>query len=71
MRMPWHRAPQLKPGQPPVELLTPLAVTWLLATLALAVAPHANELPLWLTPLFYAIVGWRGFIAIRGNPHKC
>ncbi|MCC6135473.1 MAG: DUF3488 and transglutaminase-like domain-containing protein [Candidatus Contendobacter sp.] len=68
MRMPWHRAPQLKPGQPPVELLTPLAVTWLLATLALAVAPHANELPLWLTPLFYAIVGWRGFIAIRGKP---
>ncbi len=70
MKMPWSRAPRLKSAQPvqaPVEPLTLRAMLWLLATLALAVAPHTNELPLWLTLLFYAIVGWRGVIAVRGQ----
>ncbi|MDS4041815.1 MAG: DUF3488 and transglutaminase-like domain-containing protein [Candidatus Competibacter sp.] len=52
----------------PEEPLTPLALAWLLVTLALAVAPHAAELPLWLAALFAAIAGWRWFIAVRDKP---
>ncbi|MEI2782322.1 MAG: DUF3488 domain-containing protein [Candidatus Competibacter sp.] len=48
--------------------MTPLALTWLLVALALAVAPHARELSVWLTVLFVAILGWRWFLARRGQP---
>ncbi|HRY15618.1 MAG: DUF3488 domain-containing transglutaminase family protein [Candidatus Competibacteraceae bacterium] len=48
--------------------MTPIASIWLTLTLALAVAPHANELPIWLTPAFFVIAGWRAFIAIRKQP---
>ncbi|MFZ4792011.1 MAG: transglutaminase TgpA family protein [Candidatus Competibacteraceae bacterium] len=68
MRIPWSRSPWLKHAQAPVEPLTPLAVTWLLATLALAVAPHVSELPIGLSGLFCAIALWRGFIAVRNKP---
>lgn len=40
---------------------------WLLVTLAMAVAPHLGELPIWLTLLFYALIGLRGFIATRNR----
>ena len=69
--MPWNRInwrKREKPAAPPVEPLTPLALTWLLVALALAVAPHARELSVWLTALFAAILGWRWSIAIRGRP---
>lgn len=45
-----------------------MALVWLLLTLALAVVPHAAELPVWLAPAFFVIAGWRGFIAIRERP---
>ncbi len=48
------------------EPLTRTALAWLLATLVLAVAPHAQELPVWLTVLFAALAGWRGFL-VFGN----
>ncbi len=56
----------------PEEPLTRAALIWLLAALALAVAPHARELSIWLTVLFALLVGWRGFIALRDRalpPH--
>lgn len=65
--MPWRRKSRLKPNPPPIEPLLPLAVIWLLVTLAMAVAPHTGELPIWLTLLFYALIGLRGFIATRNR----
>jgi len=56
------------PAQTPVEPLTVTALIWLTLTLALAVAPHVNELPIWLAPTFFAIAAWRGSIAIRQQP---
>lgn len=53
---------------PPAEPLTSLALIWLLSTLALAVAPHASELPIWLTASFAVVAGWRGYIAFRNRP---
>jgi transglutaminase-like putative cysteine protease len=68
-----RRSPDSPPSSKrPEEPLTRAALTWLLAALALAVAPHAQELPVWLTILFAALVGWRGFIAFRDKalpPH--
>ncbi|MBS1248073.1 MAG: transglutaminase protein, partial [Proteobacteria bacterium] len=64
----WKRrhSPHAPPSpKRPEEPLTRAALAWLLAALALAVAPHAQELPVWLTVLFAGLVGWRGFIAFR------
>lgn len=65
MMTPWNRKTRSTP--PPVEPLTEQALIWLLAALALAVAPHARELPIWLTALFAAVAGWRGLIVIRNK----
>ena len=62
------RRKQIKPIPPPVEPLNAPALIWLLVTLALAVAPHSRELPVWLTLLFAAVIGWRGLIAVRDWP---
>ncbi|MBK8534252.1 MAG: DUF3488 domain-containing transglutaminase family protein [Candidatus Competibacteraceae bacterium] len=64
--MPWNRNNRPK-REPLVELLTPQALIGLLAALVLAVGPHARELPVWLTALFAAVAGWRGFIVIRNQ----
>ncbi|MCP5198328.1 MAG: DUF3488 domain-containing protein, partial [Gammaproteobacteria bacterium] len=68
----WRRSRRpltLDPSPSRVEdRLTPMALVWLLLTLALAVVPHAAELPVWLAPAFFVIAGWRGFIAIRERP---
>ncbi|HRD66643.1 MAG TPA: DUF3488 and transglutaminase-like domain-containing protein [Candidatus Competibacter sp.] len=52
----------------PAEPLTSLALIWLLITLALAVAPHASELPIWLSVSFAAVAGWRGYITVWNRP---
>ncbi|MDG4561336.1 MAG: DUF3488 and transglutaminase-like domain-containing protein [Candidatus Competibacter sp.] len=69
--MPWiwrkNRPERAKAAKPPEELLTRPALAWLLAALVLAAAPHASELPIWLSVLFATVVGWRGFIALRGK----
>lgn len=49
------------------NLLTPQALIGLVAALVLAAGPHARELPIWLTALFAAVAGWRGFIVIRNQ----
>ncbi len=46
---PWNRKNRPKLVPPPVEPLMLRALIWLLVTLALAVAPHTGELPIWLT----------------------
>lgn len=56
-----------KPASASVEPLTAQALIWLLAALALAVAPHARELPIWLIALFAGVSGWRGYIVIRNR----
>jgi len=56
-----------KTAGPPAELLSASALTWLLTTLLLAVAPRIGELPVWLTLLFVVGVGWRGWIAFRNK----
>ena len=65
MKLPWSRKNRPKRTPPSVEPLTRPALTWLLAALVLAVAPHAKELPVWLSVLFAVLVGWRGFIALQ------
>ena len=64
----WNRKDRPKSVPPLVEPLMPMALIWLLATLGMAVAPYVSELPIWLTLLFYAMVVWRGFIALRNQP---
>lgn len=54
--------------QRPEELLTSTALIWLILTLTLAAAPYANELPIWLAPVFVAIAGWRGAVAVYQRP---
>jgi hypothetical protein len=52
----------------PRSPLLPLStLTSLLLILALAAAPHALHLPLWLTALALACGGWRYIIARRGE----
>ncbi len=65
MRLPWSR--KNRPERPPplVEPLTTPALTWLLTALVLAVAPQAEELPIWLTVLVAVLVGWRGLLVFR------
>ncbi len=69
--MPWswrkNRPERAKAAKPPEEPLTRSALIWLLAALVLAAAPHASELPIWLSVLFATVAGWRGFIALRGK----
>ncbi len=68
--IPWNRKNRRRPIKPTaqsLEPLTPLALTWLLVALSLAVAPHSGQLPIWLTALFAVALGWRGFISMRGR----
>jgi len=63
-----RRSPHVVPSSKrPGEPLTRSALIWLLAALVLAAAPHASELPIWLSVLFATVAGWRGFIALRGK----
>jgi protein-glutamine gamma-glutamyltransferase len=66
--MPWRRKKPEKSNLPPAEPLGPLALNWLLVMLALAVAPHAWELPVWLIGLFVLLAGWRWLLALRDKP---
>ncbi len=52
----WFRLPTYRP---PDELPTRAASNWLLASVVLAVAPHATRLPLWLTATVAVCLVWR------------
>ena len=43
-------------------------LAWLLCGLALAAAPHAERLPLWITTIALIMLGWRAYLAWNGNP---
>ncbi|KAB2922348.1 MAG: DUF3488 domain-containing protein [Candidatus Contendobacter sp.] len=61
-----RRSPHAPPSpKRPEQPLTRTALAWLLAALVLAVVPQTTELSVWLTVLFAALVGWRGFILFR------
>ncbi|MBK8185525.1 MAG: DUF3488 domain-containing transglutaminase family protein [Candidatus Competibacteraceae bacterium] len=64
----WNQKNRLKAEKPalPLEVLEPIALSWLLGALLLAAVPRASELPIWLTLLFGAILIWRWLIAMRG-----
>jgi len=39
-------------------------VAWLLASLALVAAPHAERLPWWISLLVVLLFAWRGYAAL-------
>ncbi|WP_420475930.1 transglutaminase TgpA family protein [Noviherbaspirillum sp. ST9] len=39
----------------------------LLFACTLVLLPHASHLPVWITPVCAALLGWRGWITFRGN----
>mgnify|MGYP003331045503 CR=1 FL=1 len=41
-------------------------VGWLLGSLALVAAPHAERLPWWVTVLVTMLFAWRGYVALNG-----
>lgn len=43
-------------------------VAWLIASLVLVAAPHAQRLPLWITLLGAVLMAWRLYISARGRP---
>ena len=47
-------------------------IAWLLASLALVAAPHAQRLPWWITLFVVVMFAWRGYVAVyaRGLPPK-
>jgi transglutaminase-like putative cysteine protease len=48
---------------PPSPHLDVRNVMWLLAAMAIVVAPHLLRMPYWVSVFFIAIVAWRGWIA--------
>jgi len=43
-------------------------VAWLVASLVLVAAPHAQRLPFWLTLLSAVLMAWRLYLSARGKP---
>ena len=43
-------------------------VAWLVASLVLVAAPHAQRLPLWITSLGALLMGWRLYLSARNRP---
>ncbi len=58
-----HARRSADPTWPPLPLLSGL-----LATLALAIAPHATRLPLWLIALVAAVIAWRYLVGQEKLP---
>ena len=42
-------------------------IAWLLASLALVAAPHAQRLPWWITLFVVIMFAWRGYVAVYGH----
>jgi protein-glutamine gamma-glutamyltransferase len=55
----------LAPEQRPVGARE---LAWLIASLALVVAPHALRAPWWLTLLTFCLYGWRMYFALNRGP---
>jgi hypothetical protein len=43
-------------------------LAWLLGGLALAAAPHAERLPIWITSITLTLLGWRAWLSWKGEP---
>jgi transglutaminase-like putative cysteine protease len=50
-----------------MKLTAPL-IYGLIASILLVSAPHAEHLPIWVSAMCLALLGWRGYMAYSGNP---
>ena len=50
-----------------MKLTAPL-VYGLIASILLVSAPHAEHLPIWVSSICVALLGWRGYLAYSGTP---
>lgn len=56
------------PLAPEARLVSPVQLAWLMAALAVVIAPHAMRTPWWLTLLTLCLYGWRGYFALNRGP---
>lgn len=54
--------------QIPNETASPNLILWSSAGLALSLAPHFLHLPIWITAIVLAALGWRSMQALKGWP---
>ena len=57
------------PLAPEQRAVGPRDLGWLIASLALVVAPHALRAPWWLTLLTLCLYGWRVYFVLNRAPH--
>lgn len=50
-----------------MKLTAPL-IYGLIASMLLVSAPHAEHLPIWVSAMCIALLGWRGYLAFSGTP---
>jgi hypothetical protein len=50
-----------------MKLTAPL-IYGLIASILLVSAPHAEHLPIWVSAMCVALLGWRGYLAYSGTP---
>ncbi|MFA6119969.1 MAG: DUF3488 and transglutaminase-like domain-containing protein [Sideroxydans sp.] len=50
-----------------MKLTAPL-IYGLIASILLVSAPHAEHLPIWISAMCVALLGWRGYLAYSGTP---
>jgi hypothetical protein len=60
--------PVAHPLAPEQRAVSARDIGWLLASLALVVAPHALRQPWWLTLLTLCLYGWRGYFVLNRAP---
>ena len=60
--------PAAHPLAPEMRLVTPRDLAWLIGSLALAILPHAQRAPWWLTLLTLCLFGWRCRVKWRRQP---
>jgi transglutaminase-like putative cysteine protease len=51
-----------------MRLATPRDLAWLIGALALAILPHAQRAPWWLTLLTLCLFGWRFYLSLDRSP---
>jgi transglutaminase-like putative cysteine protease len=60
--------PAPHPLAPEMRLATPRDLAWLIGALALAILPHAQRAPWWLTLLTLCLFGWRFYLSLDRSP---
>jgi hypothetical protein len=60
--------PAPHPLAPEMRLATPRDLAWLICALTLAIVPHAQRAPWWLTLLTLCLFGWRFYLSLDRSP---